>query len=214
MPEILKQISSAVIQGQKDATRRMAEEAVESGCSAEDVLYRGLMPGMDHVSVEFKAGRMYVPEVMRSARAMLNAMEVIKPLMVAKGIRMAGKVLLGTVQGDLHDIGKNLVGMMCEGAGFEIRDLGTDVAPEQFVAAVKDFDPDVVGMSALLTTTMRRMGDTVKALAEAGVRDRVKIMIGGAPVSQSFAEKISADGYAPDAAAAADKAKELIAANR
>jgi len=214
MPEILKQISSAVIQGQKDATRRMAEEAVESGCSAEDVLYRGLMPGMDHVSVEFKAGRMYVPEVMRSARAMLNAMEVIKPLMVAKGIRMAGKVLLGTVQGDLHDIGKNLVGMMCEGAGFEIRDLGTDVAPEQFVAAVKDFDPDVVGMSALLTTTMRRMGDTVKALAEAGVRDRVKIMIGGAPVSQSFAEKISADGYAPDAAAAADKAKELIAAKR
>jgi len=214
MPEILKQISSAVIQGQKDATRRMAEEAVESGCSAEDVLYRGLMPGMDHVSVEFKAGRMYVPEVMRSARAMLNAMEVIKPLMVAKGIRMAGKVLLGTVQGDLHDIGKNLVGMMCEGAGFEIRDLGTDVAPDQFVAAVKDFDPDVVGMSALLTTTMRRMGDTVKALAEAGVRDRVKIMIGGAPVSQSFAEKISADGYAPDAAAAADKAKELIAANR
>jgi 5-methyltetrahydrofolate--homocysteine methyltransferase len=192
----------------------MAQDAIEEGCSAEDVLYRGLMPGMDHVSVEFKAGRMYVPEVMRSARAMLNAMEVIKPLMVDKGIRMTGKVLLGTVQGDLHDIGKNLVGMMCEGAGFEIRDLGTDVAPEQFVAAVKDFDPDIVGMSALLTTTMRRMGDTIKALAEAGVRDRVKIMIGGAPVNQSFADKISADGYAPDAAAAADKAKELIAANR
>jgi 5-methyltetrahydrofolate--homocysteine methyltransferase len=214
MPEILKQISSAVIRGQKDATQKMAQDAIEEGCSAEDVLYRGLMPGMDHVSVEFKAGRMYVPEVMRSARAMLNAMEVIKPLMVDKGIRMTGKVLLGTVQGDLHDIGKNLVGMMCEGAGFEIRDLGTDVAPEQFVAAVKDFDPDIVGMSALLTTTMRRMGDTIKALAEAGVRDRVKIMIGGAPVNQSFADKISADGYAPDAAAAADKAKELIAANR
>jgi len=214
MPEILKQISSAVIQGEKDATQKMAQDAIDGGCSAEDVLYRGLMPGMDYISVEFKAGRMYVPEVMRSARAMLNAMEVIKPLMVAKGIRMTGKVLLGTVQGDLHDIGKNLVGMMCEGAGFEIRDLGTDVAPEQFVTAVKDFDPDIVGMSALLTTTMRRMGDTVKALAEAGVRDRVKIMIGGAPVSQSFADSISADGYAPDAAAAADKAKELIAANR
>jgi 5-methyltetrahydrofolate--homocysteine methyltransferase len=214
MPEILKQISSAVILGQKDATQKMARDAIDGGCSAEDVLYRGLMPGMDHVSVEFKAGRMFVPEVMRSARAMLNAMEVIKPLMVDKGIRMTGKVLLGTVQGDLHDIGKNLVGMMCEGAGFEIRDLGTDVAPEQFVAAVKDFDPDIVGMSALLTTTMRRMGDTVRALDEAGVRDRVKIMIGGAPVNQSFADKISADGYAPDAAAAADKAKELMAANR
>jgi 5-methyltetrahydrofolate--homocysteine methyltransferase len=169
---------------------------------------------MDHVSVEFKAGRMFVPEVMRSARAMLNAMEVIKPLMVADGIRMAGKVLLGTVQGDLHDIGKNLVGMMCEGAGFEIHDLGTDVAPDRFVEAVKTFEPDIVGMSALLTTTMRVMEDTVKALAEAGIRERVKIMIGGAPVTQAFADRIGVDGYAPDAAAAADAAKHLITARR
>jgi 5-methyltetrahydrofolate--homocysteine methyltransferase len=214
MSEILERMASAVIQGQRDDTRQMARDAIEAGCSAEAVLYQGLMPGMDHVSVEFKAGRMFVPEVMRSARAMLNAMEVIKPLMVADGIRMAGKVLLGTVQGDLHDIGKNLVGMMCEGAGFEIHDLGTDVAPDRFVEAVKTFEPDIVGMSALLTTTMRVMEDTVKALAEAGIRERVKIMIGGAPVTQAFADRIGVDGYAPDAAAAADAAKHLITARR
>ena len=214
MSEILKQMSSAVIQGQRDDTRQMARDAIEGGCSAEEVLYQGLMPGMDHVSAEFKAGRMFVPEVMRSARAMLNAMEVIKPIMVKHGIRMSGKVLLGTVQGDLHDIGKNLVGMMCEGAGFEIHDLGADVAPGQFVEAVKTFEPDIVGMSALLTTTMRAMEGTVQALVEAGVRDRVKVMIGGAPVTQAFADRIGVDGYAPDAAAAADKAKHLIAVSR
>ncbi len=214
MSEILKRMSSAVIQGQRDDTRQMARDAIEGGCSAEEVLYQGLMPGMDHVSGEFKAGRMFVPEVMRSARAMLNAMEVIKPIMVKNGIRMAGKVLLGTVQGDLHDIGKNLVGMMCEGAGFEIHDLGADVAPGQFVEAVKTFEPDIVGMSALLTTTMRAMEGTVQALVEAGVRDRVKVMIGGAPVTQAFADRIGVDGYAPDAAAAADKAKHLIAVSR
>ena len=214
MSEILERMASAVIQGRRDDTRQMARDAIEAGSSAEAVLYQGLMPGMDHVSVEFKAGRMFVPEVMRSARSMLNAMEVIKPLMVADGIRMAGKVLLGTVQGDLHDIGKNLVGMMCEGAGFEIHDLGTDVAPDRFVEAVKTFEPDIVGMSALLTTTMRVMEDTVKALAEAGIRERVKIMIGGAPVTQAFADRIGVDGYAPDAAAAADAAKHLITARR
>ncbi len=214
MSEILKRMSSAVIQGQRDDTRQMARDAIEGGCSAEEVLYQGLMPGMDHVSGEFKAGRLFVPEVMRSARAMLNAMEVIKPIMVKNGIRMAGKVVLGTVQGDLHDIGKNLVGMMCEGAGFEIHDLGADVAPGQFVEAVKAFQPDIVGMSALLTTTMRAMEGTVQALVEAGVRDRVKVMIGGAPVTQAFADRIGVDGYAPDAAAAADKAKHLIAASR
>jgi 5-methyltetrahydrofolate--homocysteine methyltransferase len=214
MSEILERMATAVIQGQRDGTREMARNAIETGCSAEEVLYQGLMPGMDHVSVEFKAGRMFVPEVMRSARAMLNAMDVIKPLMVANGVRMTGKVLLGTVQGDLHDIGKNLVGMMCEGAGFEIHDLGTDVAPERFVEAVKAFAPDIVGMSALLTTTMRVMEDTVNALTEAGIRDRVKIMIGGAPVTQTFADRIGVDGYAPDAAAAADAAKHLVAARR
>ncbi|MCG6895449.1 MAG: corrinoid protein [Desulfobacteraceae bacterium] len=213
MSEILQQITTAVMQGKKDEIAQIAQQAIDEGSGAEDILYKGLMPGMDYVSVEFKAGRVFVPEVMRSARAMLNVMEVIKPLMVEKGISMVGKVLLGTVKGDLHDIGKNLVGMMCEGAGFEVRNLGINVEPEKFVEAVKEFEPDIVGMSALLTTTMRSMGDTVKALEEAGVRDRVQIMIGGAPVSQAFADKIGV-AYAPDAAAAADKAKELIANSR
>jgi 5-methyltetrahydrofolate--homocysteine methyltransferase len=213
MSEILQQITTAVMQGKKDEIAQIAQQAIDEGSGAEDILYKGLMPGMDYVSVEFKAGRVFVPEVMRSARAMLNVMEVIKPLMVEKGISMVGKVLLGTVKGDLPDIGKNLVGMMCEGAGFEVRNLGINVEPEKFVEAVKEFEPDIVGMSALLTTTMRSMGDTVKALEEAGVRDRVQIMIGGAPVSQAFADKIGV-AYAPDAAAAADKAKELIANSR
>ena len=212
MDDMLRRISSAVIEGEKDDTGQMAQDAIDGGCSAEAILYQGLMPGMDHVSKEFKTGRMFVPEVMRSARAMLNAMAVIKPQMVKDGVQMVGKVLLGTVRGDMHDIGKNLVGMMCEGAGFEIRDLGSDVAPEAFVAAVNTYAPDVVGMSALLTTTMRTMADTIKAMEEAGVRDQVKIMIGGAPVTQAFADRIGADGYAADAAAAADKARELIAA--
>jgi 5-methyltetrahydrofolate--homocysteine methyltransferase len=167
------------------------------------------MPGMDHVSKEFKNGDMFVPEVMRSARTMLISMEILKPLLIETGVKMVGKVLLGTVKGDLHDIGKNLVGMMCEGAGFEIRDLGVDVEPDAFVQAVKEFEPDVVGMSALLTTTMRKMDDTIKAFEEAGVRDRLKVMVGGAPVNQAFADKIGADAYAPDAAAAADRAKQL-----
>jgi 5-methyltetrahydrofolate--homocysteine methyltransferase len=167
---------------------------------------------MDHVGVEFKAGNMFVPEVLRSARAMQAAMDILKPLLIESGVRMIGKVLLGTVKGDLHDIGKNLVGMMCEGAGFEVRDLGRDVPPEAFVKAVKEFAPDVVGMSALLTTTMRSMEHTIKALEEAGVRDRVKVMIGGAPVTQAFASQIGADGYASNAASAAELARKLAGA--
>jgi 5-methyltetrahydrofolate--homocysteine methyltransferase len=140
---------------------------------------------------------------------MQTSMEIIKPLLIQAGAKSTGKVLLGTVKGDLHDIGKNLVGMMCEGAGFEVKDIGKDIGPEAFVAAVKDYQPDVIGMSALLTTTMRSMGHTIKALEEAGLRDRVKVIIGGAPVTQSFADQIGADGYAPNAAAAADLAKRL-----
>jgi 5-methyltetrahydrofolate--homocysteine methyltransferase len=170
------------------------------------------MTGMDHVGVEFKAGNMFVPEVLRSARTMQISMDILNPLLAEGGVEMVGKVLLGTVKGDLHDIGKNLVGMMCEGAGFEVKDIGKDVDPEGFVAAVREFEPDVVGMSALLTTTMRAMESTLKVLEEAGLRDSVKVMIGGAPVTQAFAEQIGADGYAPDAAAAADLAKVLVGA--
>jgi 5-methyltetrahydrofolate--homocysteine methyltransferase len=210
MSEILEQISATVIEGDLDEIEDLTEDALDDGISAEDILNKGLMPGMDHVGVEFKAGNMFVPEVLRSARTMQSSMDILKPLLAASGTKMVGKVLLGTVKGDLHDIGKNLVGMMCEGAGFEVKDIGKDIAPEDFVEAVKEFEPDIVGMSALLTTTMRAMGNTIKVLEEAGLRDKVKIMIGGAPVTQAFADQIGADGYAPDAASASDLAKGFV----
>jgi 5-methyltetrahydrofolate--homocysteine methyltransferase len=210
MSEILSDLSTAVIEGNLDDIADLTQNALDDGLDAKQILDQGLMPGMDHVGVEFKAGNMFVPEVLRSARAMQASMAIIKPLLAAAGSKMTGKVLLGTVKGDLHDIGKNLVAMMCEGAGFEVKDLGKDIEPEAFVEAVKVFEPDVLGMSALLTTTMRSMEHTIKALEEAGVRDKVKIMIGGAPVTQSFCEQIGADGYASNAAAAADLAKKFV----
>lgn len=210
MGEILSEISTAIIEGKKDDMGQLTQQALDEGIGPQDIIDNGLMKGMDYVAVQFKAGDMYVPEVMRSARSMLNSMEILNPLLSESGARMVGKVLVGTVKGDLHDIGKNLVGMMCRGAGFEVKDLGIDIAPEAFVEAVKEFQPDIVGLSALLTTTMRAMGDTVNALAEAGVRDNLKIMVGGAPVTRSFADKIGANGYAPNAAAAADLAKEFM----
>ena len=212
MSEIVSEISAAVIKGNKESMAELTEEALEAGHDAQTILNKGLMPGMDYVGVEFRAGNMYVPEVLRSARAMQTSMDVLKPLLAAGGVKMAGKVLLGTVKGDMHDIGKNLVGMMCEGAGFEVRDLGKDISPDAFVTAVKDFEPDIVGMSALLTTTMRSMQHTIDALQEAGVRDRVKIMIGGAPVTDTFARQIGADGYASNAASAVDLAKQFVGA--
>jgi 5-methyltetrahydrofolate--homocysteine methyltransferase len=211
MSEILSTISTAVIEGNLDVMRDLTRDALDEGLSAKEVLDNGLMPGMDYVGAEFRAGNMFVPEVLRSARAMQSSMDILKPLLAASGAKMIGKIVLGTVKGDLHDIGKNLVGMMCEGAGFEVQDLGKDVAPEVFVQAVKDYEPDVLGMSALLTTTMRNMEHTIKALEEAGVRERVKIMIGGAPVTQSFADQIRADGYASNAASAAEMAKKFVA---
>jgi 5-methyltetrahydrofolate--homocysteine methyltransferase len=210
MSEILSEISTAVIEGNLDEIQGLTEDALDEGLNAKDILDRGLMPGMDHVGVEFKAGNMFVPEVLRSARAMQSSMTIIRPLLAESGASLKGKVLLGTVKGDLHDIGKNLVGMMCEGAGFDVKDLGKDIGPEDFVQAVKEFEPDLLGMSALLTTTMRSMEHTIKALEEAGVRDKVKIIIGGAPVTQAFADQIGADGYASNAASAADLAKSLV----
>ncbi|MFO7943726.1 MAG: corrinoid protein [Anaerolineales bacterium] len=211
MSDILSDISTLVIEGNFEDMPEKTNAAVEEGLSAEEILNNGLMPGMDHVGVEFKAGNMFVPEVLRSAKAMQAAMSIIRPMLVETGTETKGTILLGTVAGDLHDIGKNLVGMMCEGAGFEIIDLGKDVEPETFVEAVKEHKPKILGMSALLTTTMRAMERTIKALDEAGVRDSVKIMIGGAPVTQSFADDIGADGYAPNAASASDMAKQFAA---
>ena len=211
MSDILSKISEAIIEGNAEDMLELTEEAIDDGLGAQEILDKGLMAGMDYVGVEFKAGNMFVPEVLRSAKAMQVSMAILKPLLVAAGAKRAGRVLLGTVKGDLHDIGKNLVGMMCEGAGFEVKDLGKDLSPEQFVAAIKEFQPDILGMSALLTTTMRAMGHTIKALEEAGLRDRVKVMVGGAPVTQAFADQISADGYASNAASAAELAKKLVA---
>ena len=210
MSELFSKLSTAVIEGNLDEIVELTEDALEDGLSAKDILDKGLMLGMDHVGVEFKAGNMFVPEVLRSARAMQSSMILIKPLLAETGDSMVGKVILGTVKGDLHDIGKNLVGMMCEGAGFEVTDLGKDIEPQAFVEAVKEHEPDILGMSALLTTTMRSMEHTVKALEEAGVRDKVKIMIGGAPVTQAFSDQIGADGYASNAASAADLAKKFM----
>lgn len=207
---VLSKISSCVIEGNLNDIQALTNQALEEGISAKEILDQGLMPGMDHVGVEFKAGNMFVPEVLRSAKTMSGSMEILKPILSESGVEMVGKVVLGTVKGDLHDIGKNLVGMMCEGAGFDVVDLGKDISPEAFVEAVKEHNPDIVGMSALLTTTMRTMESTIKALEEAGLRDKVKVMVGGAPVTKDFAEKIGADAYASNAAAAAEMATKFV----
>ncbi len=212
MSDILADLSSAVIVGERDEIVDLTEDALDDGLEAQVILNQGLMPGMDHVGREFRAGNMFVPEVLRSARTMQASMDVLRPLLIEAEVDMVGTILLGTVKGDMHDIGKNLVSMMCEGAGFEVIDLGKDVAPDTFVEAVKEHQPDVVGMSALLTTTMRAMEHTIKALQEAGLRDNIKVMIGGAPVTQSFSEQIGADGYASNAASAVDLAKEFVGA--
>ncbi len=212
MSELLEEISTAVIEGNLDDIVDLTEDALDEGMTAQEILDNGLMTGMDYVGVEFKAGNMFVPEVLRSAKTMQYSMDVLKPLLAEAGAKMVGKVLLGTVKGDLHDIGKNLVGMMCEGAGFEVKDIGKDIEPDAFLEAIKDFEPDIVGMSALLTTTMRAMESTIKALEEAGLRDKVKVMVGGAPVTQAFADQIGADGYASNAASAADLAKQFVTA--
>lgn len=212
MSDVLSILSTCVLEGDLDNIASLTQQALDSGLDVQTVLNEGLMPGMDHVGVEFRAGNMFVPEVLRSSRALQSAMDILKPLLVESGAERRGKVLLGTVQGDLHNIGKNLVGMMCEGAGFEIIDLGKDVSPEDFVEGVKKHEPHIVGMSALLTTTMRAMEHTINALEEAGVRDQVKIIVGGAPLTQEFAAKIGADGYASNAASAAEMAKKFVSA--
>ncbi|MBE9523662.1 MAG: corrinoid protein [Chloroflexi bacterium] len=210
MSNIFAELSKAIIEGSIDDMGDLTEDALDEDLSPQDILDKGLMPGMDHVGVEFKAGNMFVPEVLRSARAMHKSMDLLRPLLAETGAKMTGKMIIGTVKGDLHDIGKNLVGMMCEGAGFEVNDLGKNIEPDAFVEAVKEFDPDILGMSALLTTTMRSMGHTIKAIQEAGLRDKIKIIIGGAPVTQAFSDQIGADGYASNAASAAELAKTFV----
>jgi 5-methyltetrahydrofolate--homocysteine methyltransferase len=209
--ELMESVSSAVIEGKADEIQRLTQDALEAGKTAEEILNEGLVPGMDYVGAQMKRGEMFIPEVLLSARVMQAALTMLKPKFAEGGAQMRGRVVLGTVQGDLHDIGKNLVGIMLEGAGFEVHDLGRDITPEAFVQAVKEKEPDIVGMSALLTTTVGMMRRTIEALKEAGVRDSVKLMVGGAPLTSGFAEEIEADGYGPDAVSAVELAKHFMA---
>ena len=207
----LEKIYQAVMEGDAGEATSQVEAALAAGVPASDILNKGCIAAMAEVGQLFEEGEMFVPEMLIAARAMQAAMSLLKPHLAEGEIVSAGKVIIGTVAGDLHDIGKNLVGMMLEGAGFEIVDLGTDATAEKFVAAVQEHSPDMIGMSALLTTTMPSMSKTVEALTEAGLRDQVKILIGGAPVTKQYADNIGADGYAPDASSATRKAKELLA---
>lgn len=207
----LKEIYEGVVSGNAKKVADDVQAALDAGVPAEKILKEALIPGMAEVGARFERNEYFVPEMLISARAMQYGLNKLKPLLAASGVEPVGKVVIGTVKGDLHDIGKNLVAMMLEGAGFEIIDLGVDAAPEKFVDAAKK-GAQVVAMSALLTTTMPGMKTTIDALKEAGIRDKVKVMIGGAPVTQAYADQIGADGYAPDASSAARKAKELIGA--
>jgi 5-methyltetrahydrofolate--homocysteine methyltransferase len=211
MADILQKIASELYEGEDESVAELVQNALDQGLPPHEVLQGGLIAGMDEVGKDFKAGDLFVPEVLIAARAMHAGMGVLRPLLAEGDSVSAGKYLIGTVKGDLHDIGKNLVKMMLEGAGFETIDLGTDVEPQDFVDAVREHQPQLLGMSALLTTTMVQMKATLEALEEAGLRDSVKIMVGGAPVTDAFAKEIGADAYAPDAASAVDTARELAA---
>ena len=208
---ILEQVASNLYSGEDEVVAALVQQALDQEIPPAEILNGGLIAGMDEVGKDFKAGELFVPEVLIAARAMHAGMNILRPLLAESDVPSTGKYIIGTVQGDLHDIGKNLVKMMLEGAGFETIDLGTDVRPDDFVAAVQAHQPQVLGMSALLTTTMPGMKATIEGLQEAGLRDTVKIMVGGAPVTTAFAEQIGADAYAPDAATAVDVARSLVA---
>jgi 5-methyltetrahydrofolate--homocysteine methyltransferase len=212
MADILQKIASNLYEGEDEEVAALVQQALDQGMDAHEILHGGLIASMDEVGRDFKADILYMPEVLIAARAMHAGMDVLRPLLAESDMTGAGKYLIGTVEGDLHDIGKNLVRMMLEGAGFETVDLGKDVKAEAFVAAVREHQPKILGLSALLTTTMPAMKDTIEALEEAGLRGSVKIMVGGAPVTASFAEEIGADAYAPDAATAVDVARDLVGA--
>ncbi|MHC4395414.1 MAG: corrinoid protein [Planctomycetota bacterium] len=205
----LKALSEAVIRGDQNTAVEITKAALAEGTAAESVLNEGLVAGMDVIGARFKKNEVYIPEVLIAARAMKMAMEILEPELAKAGVEPVGKLLIGTAKGDLHDIGKNLVAMMLKGAGFEVVDLGVDVAPEKFVEQAKDSGSQLIGISALLTTTMPGMEAVIKSLKDAGIS--AKVMIGGAPVTQSYADKIGADGYAADAASAVDVAKSLVA---
>jgi 5-methyltetrahydrofolate--homocysteine methyltransferase len=207
----LKNITEALIACDADRVMQLVKQALDDGMAAKEVLNDGLMAGMDVVGDKMENGDLFIPEVLMAAKAMSGALEVLKPLLGEGQNSAHGRVLIGTVKGDLHDIGKNLVAMMLESTGMEVHNLGVDIAPEAFVAEIQAKDVDVVCLSALLTTTMPKMKETIDAIVESGFRKKVKIMVGGAPVTQAFAEEIGADGFAPDAGSAAKMAKAFAA---
>jgi len=210
MSELLGKMAETLIAGKVDEVTELTKEALDGGSSPQDILEQGLLAGMEVVGKRFKANEMFIPEVLRCAKCMHGAMEILRPLLAETGVKTAGTFVIGTVKGDLHDIGKNLVGMMFEGAGFQVIDLGIDLEPQEFIDALKEHKATLLGMSALLTTTMPKMGETINAIKEAGIRDQIKIMIGGAPVTAEYAKDIGADAYASNAASAVDKGKELL----
>jgi 5-methyltetrahydrofolate--homocysteine methyltransferase len=211
MDEKLKAIYDGVVEGDNASVQKNVQDALSAGSPAGSILNEALIPAMAEVGRLFEEGEYFVPEMLISARAMKSAMALLKPFLQQSDVKFAGTVVIGTVKGDLHDIGKNLVSLMLEGAGFQVKDLGSDVSPEKYVDAVKEAGANVVAMSALLTTTMVNMKSTITALEDAGLRQQVKVMVGGAPVTDSFAKQIGADGYAPDASRAVAVAKALVA---
>jgi 5-methyltetrahydrofolate--homocysteine methyltransferase len=207
---VLTDIAELVQKGKAQEVSDLVSQALNEGVSAQQILDDGLLKGMGELGVRFKNNEVFVPEVLIAARALNKGTETLKAKLVEEGVKPIGRVVLATVAGDRHDIGKNLVKLMLEGAGFEVIDLGTDVPADKIVAAVNEYNPDVLALSALLTTTMAAQSDVIKALDAAGIRDKVKVIVGGAPITETFAKEIGADGYSEDASGAADAAKSFI----
>ena len=210
----LKELSDALFQGDVSRVKEITLRALQEKKEPKEILEQGLIKGMKVVGIKFKSNEIFLPEVLLASRAMYGGIELLQPELIKSGVKAVGKVIIGTAKGDLHDIGKNLVAMMLRGGGFEVIDLGIDVSPEKFLKASREHQPDIVGISALLTTTMSSMMDVITVLKRAGLRDRVKIMVGGATVTQEFADEIAADVYALNAATAVDKARELVENSR
>jgi 5-methyltetrahydrofolate--homocysteine methyltransferase len=208
--DLLQKISEELQKGNFNGVPKLTQEALDAGMPPTKILKEGLIAGMDVVGERFRKNELFIPEVLVAARAMHGGMDVLRPKLAEADIRFTGKMVLGTVKSDLHDIGKNLVGMMMEGAGFQVIDLGIDIPSEKFVEGVKSHQPDLLGLSALLTTTMPKMKEVIQSLVMAGIREKVKVIVGGAPVTEKFAKEIGADGYAPDAGSAVNVAKSLI----
>jgi len=208
--KIFEELADEVQKGNSESVEELTKRALSQGISAEDILNNGLVAGMNIVSKKFKNNEIFIPEVLISAKSMYSGLGIIKPLLSELNVKSKGKVVIGTVKGDLHDIGKNIVAMLLQGAGFDVVDLGADVPKEKFLEFVKNEGADILAMSALLTTTMIYMKETIETLKNAGLRENVKVIIGGAPVTESYAAQIDADGYAPDAASTVDLTKRLL----